>query len=100
VIRHKFHARPQTVDGKWFGSKKEANYYQQLELAKKSGELLFYLQQIPIRLPGGVTYRCDFLEFWRNGDVRFIDVKGFKTQSYIAKKKMVEALYPIEILEA
>ena len=43
----------------------------------------------------------DFVEFWANGDVRFMDTKGFKTESYKAKKRMVEYLYsPIQIEEA
>jgi hypothetical protein len=28
-----------------------------------------------------------------------VDVKGMRMAAYIAKKKMVEALYPIEIIE-
>jgi Protein of unknown function (DUF1064) len=100
VTRHKFNAIPTTIDGIRFGSKREAHYYATLKLAKSSGELLFFLRQIPFALPGNVTYRCDFAEFWKNGEVRFIDVKGMKTPMYILKKKQVEALYPVKILEA
>jgi hypothetical protein len=99
VIRHKFNARATTIDGIRFSSKKEAAYYSQLDLAKRSGELLFFLRQIPFALPGGVTYRCDFLEFWKDGSVRFTDVKGMKLPMYTLKKKQVESLYPITILE-
>lgn len=99
-IRHKFHNIPTEVDGIIFHSKKEAQYWQDLLLARKSGELLFALRQVPFHLPGGVSYRVDFLEFWRDGDVRAVDVKGFKTRAYIDKKKLVEALYPIKIIEA
>lgn len=98
-LRHKFHAIPTEVDGILFASKKEAAYWGQLMLARKSGELLFVLRQVPFHLPGGVTYRVDFLEFWKDGSVRFTDVKGFKTQTYKVKKKLVEAHYPVEILE-
>src|SRR5258708_1281048 len=96
-VRPKFHNSPTDVDGIPFHSKKEANYWQGLLLARRSGDLLFALRQVPLHLPGGVSYRVDFLEFWRDGSVRFVDVKGFKTRSYIDKKKLVEALYPIEI---
>ena len=98
-IGHKFSAVRTEVDGIKFGSKKEARYYQQLLFAKKSGDLLFFLRQVPFHLAGGVRYLCDFAEFWKNGEVRFVDSKGFRTPMYIAKKKMVEALYPITILE-
>lgn len=98
-IRHKFNAVRTEVDGVKFASKKEAKYYQDLLLAQRSGDLLFFLRQAPFHLPGGVRYVIDFMEFWRNGDVRFVDVKGFKTATYKAKRKMVEASYPIKILE-
>jgi hypothetical protein len=100
MIRHKFNAKPTTVDGIRFGSKKEAAYYQQLQLAKSSGQLLFFLRQVPFTLPGEVTYRCDFQEFWASGEVRFVDVKGMRTPMYVLKKKQVEALYPVTIIEA
>lgn len=100
MIRHKFRNVPTTVGEVYFQSKKEAAYYEQLLLAKRSGDLLFFLRQVPFRLPGNIKYVVDFAEFWKNGEVRFIDVKGFKTPTYRLKKKQVEELYPIKILEA
>jgi len=99
MLRHKFKAKATETDGIKFSSKKEANRYNILKLLQKSGDILFFLRQVPFHLPGGVKYICDFLIFWANGDVTIEDVKGFKTEIYKAKKKMVEALYPIEILE-
>ena len=46
-----------------------------------------------------MTYRCDFAVFWADGRVTFEDVKGMRTPQYIANKKMVESLYPVEIIE-
>ena len=105
VRRHKFRAR-QAIrvwdDGSEikFQSRKEARYFDKLQLAERSGELVFFLRQVPFHLPGGVTYRVDFQEFWRDGTVRFVDVKGHRTKEYIRAKKQVEALYPVEIIEA
>lgn len=99
-IRHKFNATRTECDGISFASKREARYYQQLCLARSAGDLLFFLRQVPFHLPGGVRYVVDFAEFWKSGEVRFVDTKGFKTESYKAKRKMVMALYPVEILEA
>lgn len=89
------------VDGITFHSKREAEYYQGLKLARMAGDLHFFLRQVPFDLPGDppVRYLCDFVEFWKNGETRFVDVKGFPTPTYKMKKKMVEALYPIKILE-
>jgi Protein of unknown function (DUF1064). len=100
MIHHKFHAVRTEVDGISFPSKKQAHYWADLQLAKKSGQLLFALREAPFHLPGGVRYVVDFIEFWADGTVKFTDVKGMKTTVYIAKKKMVEALYPVTINEA
>ena len=62
--------------------------------------MLFFLMQVPFLLPGGVKYRLDFLIFESNGEVHCVDVKGMRLRSYIDKKKMVEALYPVTIEEA
>ena len=41
----------------------------------------------------------DYAVFWADGTVTFEDVKGYRTDTYKAKKRAVEALYPIEIRE-
>lgn len=87
------------MDGLKFGSKKESLRYQGLKLLKKTGDVLFFLRQVPFDLPGGIKYRADFLVFWADGNVTVEDVKGMRLPAYIAKKKQVEALYPIEIKE-
>ena len=97
-VRHKYGAKRCEEDSIKFPSRLERNYYQKLKLAKKSGELLEFLRQPLFDLPGGVSYRADFIEFWRDGTVRVTDCKGMLTKDFISKKKMVEALYPhIEI---
>jgi Protein of unknown function (DUF1064) len=97
--RHKFNAKQTVRGGIKFQSTKEGNYYDQLKLEQRAGDVIFFLRQVPFDLPGGVKYRIDFQEFRKDGTVRFTDVKGFKTPEYKAKKKMVEALYPITITE-
>lgn len=75
----------------------EAAYYSRLKLLQQSGEVIFFLRQVPFHLPGNVRYVVDFIEFWSDGTVKFIDVKGMDTPLSIAKRKLVEAHYPIEI---
>lgn len=98
-MKHKFHAKQTELDGIKFASKKEAKRYQDLLWLKKTGDVLFFLRQIPFHLPGNVKYVCDFQVFWKDGNVTFEDVKGLRTAMYITKKKLVEALYPITITE-
>jgi hypothetical protein len=97
--RHKFNARRVECDGIKFPSKREAAYYQQLKTRQAAGDVVFFLRQTPLHLPGGVKYVADFVRFDADGTVHFVDTKGMKTPTYIAKKKIVEALYPITIEE-
>lgn len=96
-IRHKFNAIQTVTDGIKFGSKKEAAYYAQLKLRQMSGEVLFFLRQVPFHLPGGVRCVVDFMEFNADGSVRIVEVKGKDLAMGKLKRKQVEALYPITI---
>lgn len=98
-MRHKFHAVQTILDGIKFPSKKQAAYYSQLKLRQHAGEVVFFMREVPFHLPGGVRYVVDFQVFMASGEVEFVDVKGVKTPMYIMKKKQVEALYPIKIVE-
>lgn len=95
--RHKFGAVSCEIDGKKFPSRLERRYYEQLLLRQKAGEVVFFLRQVPFDLPGSVKYVCDFQVFLEDGTVEFIDTKGRDTALSIAKRKIVEDLYPIEI---
>lgn len=95
--RHKFYARPQELDGLRFDSKKEAEYYRKLKLRQSAGEIVMFLRQVPLHLPGGVKLVVDFQEFHADGTVHFVDTKGVMTESWMAKKRIAESIYPVEI---
>jgi hypothetical protein len=96
--KNKYGAKKVVIDGITFDSTKEGEYYKQLKIAKKSGELINFYMQVPFRLPGKITYWLDFLEIWKeNCDIRHTDCKGFATRVFINKKKQVEEIYGIEI---
>ena len=97
MIKHKFKAKPCEADGKKFPSQLEKRYYEQLVLRQKAGDILFFLRQVPLDLPGNVSYRCDFVIFKKDGEVEFVDCKGFMTPLSDLKIKQVQSLYPIEI---
>lgn len=96
-IRHKFGAKPCKSDGIRFPSRLERAYYDRLKLLQQSGEVLFFLRQPCFDLPGGVKYYADFAVYNSDGSVEFVDTKGVDTAIGIAKRKMVEEIYQIEI---
>ncbi len=97
VHRHKFGAVSCERDQKKFPSRLERRYYDQLKIRQASGEVVFFLRQIGFEIGGGVKYICDFQVFLSDGTVEFIDTKGRDTAMSIAKRKIVEDLYPVEI---
>ena len=53
--------------------------------------------QTAFHLPGGVKHRLDFVEYWADGTVHFVEIKGFHTPLGKLKRKQVEAVYPITV---
>ena len=94
---HKFKNTPIEHDGHRFPSKLEGRYYLHLKEEVKSGRVVFFLMQVPFHLPNSTKYICDFAEFHSDGSVKFVDTKGFITDSFKLKKKWVESLYPVTI---
>jgi hypothetical protein len=96
-VRHKFNAVRTKRGDRSYDSKAEAAYADMLSVRKLAGTVLFWLEHVPIALPGGVKYVVDFVVFDTDGAVHFVDVKGVVTPMFTLKKKQVEALYPFEI---
>lgn len=95
----KYGAVKTSVDGHTFDSKKEAEYYCNLKIRLQGGDIMgFCLQPIFILAPG-LKYKADFIVFNNDGTSEVIDVKGFKTKEYIAKKKVFEDKYKLKIKE-
>lgn len=99
VTKHKYGAKPKVVDGKRYASQLEGRYAEKLELAKRSGDLLFYLSQVRFPLAKDVVYVVDFVEFWASkddqpGDIIFTECKGFETPEWKLKYKLFLENYP------
>ena len=93
----KYCNEPTYSNGTRFASKGEAALFDHLRLLQHAGEVLYFLRQVPIHLPGNVQYRVDFLVFWNDGRVRYLDFKGKLTPMFVLKQKQVQELYPIQI---
>ena len=97
TLKHKFGAKPTVLNGIKYHSKLEARYSERLEFLKKSGDILFYLRQVPFDLPGKIKFRLDFMEFWQNGDVILTECKGYMTSDARIKLAQVIDLYNVKI---
>lgn len=98
--RHKFNAQRLELDGRKFSSKAEAQYYAYLQLKQQAGDLLFCLWQVPFHIPGKpntIRLVIDFVEFWADGRIEFVDVKGMQTEAFKIKRRAVQAVYPVKI---
>lgn len=101
--RTKYRNRATVVDGFRFDSRLEADRYCELKLLRASGEVKYFLRQVPFVLAPGATYRCDFLVVWdtpaRWNDlgVTAEETKGFLTEASRVKLAMVEQLYGVRV---
>lgn len=95
------------VDGIKFDSKAEANRYEKLKALEKSGVIKGLELQKTYKLckgrwnngkPFSISYKADFV-YSLDGDIIVEDVKGFRTEAYQLKKKLMKAVYGIEITE-
>jgi hypothetical protein len=102
--RSKYNATRTTVDGITFTSKREAKRYSELKLLEIAGEIkeLVLQPRYELKVNGHVvtTYVADF----RYDDCKtrkniVEDTKGFRTPEYRIKKKLMLAIYKIEVLE-
>ena len=98
----KYRNRKTVVDGITFDSKAEADFYSQLRLRERLGEVDSIKLQVPhiLTVNGQLiaTYRSDF-EFndIHSKKYRVIDVKGVQTPEFKLKRKLMRACHGIEI---
>ena len=120
----KYHSKKTVVDGITFDSKKEARRWQELKLLEQAGEISDLRRQVPYelipkqtekvvrystktgkRLQDGektleraVYYVADMV-YTRDGKTIVEDTKGFRTQEYILKRKLMLYRYSIKVRE-
>ena len=97
--KSKYRANKVSVDGHTFDSQKEADFYCELKIKLQAGEINGFCLQPIFMLAPSLKYKPDFIIFNKDGSTEVIDVKGFKTKEYIAKKKVFEDKYNLKITE-
>ena len=101
-------ALPTVVDGHRFPSKKEAQEYRDLKLKERAGEISHLQIQVTFPLVvNGVPifprgYVCDFLYLERQKDrlgwkLVVADTKGFITETFEIKERLMKALYGVTV---
>lgn len=110
-MANKFHAKKTIIGDLKFDSRKEADYYCLLELQKKAKNEADRVVEIELQprfdmIVNGINcgfYKADFGVTYASGVKKIFDVKGLKQgaayQIFRLKKKIVEAIYKIEIIE-
>ena len=96
--------RKKQVNGLMFDSTKEARRYQDLALMQDAGQIKGLKRQVPFPIIINdrrvCEWRADFVYFdGRENRLMVEDTKGFRTDYYKLKKRLVEAYHNIEILE-
>jgi hypothetical protein len=93
---NKFKAKKQEYDGKWYHSKGEAAYAQELDWLKKAGEIKSWERQlcVPLVVKGVkiCNYYVDFKVITKHDTVQYHEYKGFETSEWQLKWKLFTAL--------
>ena len=104
VNRNKYGNIPKEVDGIWFQSTKEAEYYGKLKILQRAGQIDKFKRQVAYKLTvNGVLickYIADFVVWWPGGKVEVIDVKGEATARlplFKIKSNLMKACHGIVI---
>ena len=99
IKKSKYRANKTSIDGHTFDSKKEAEYYCELKNRLQANDIKGFCLQPIFILAKGLKYKADFIIFNNDGTQEVIDVKGYRTKEYIAKKKVFEEKFNLKITE-
>lgn len=103
LTRSKYNNQRVVLDGYTFDSQAEARRYRELCLLYDAGEItdLAVHPKYPLVVNGQVVanYLADFSYTVADGREVVEDVKGVRTDVYRLKRKLVRALYGIDIVE-
>jgi hypothetical protein len=103
----KYRNKKITIDGIVFDSLAEGKRYEELKLMKHANNPKDKVVSIDCHPRYDIYlgnkyiahYKADFKVRYEDGREEIEDVKGIKTSTYRLKKKLVEAIYGIKIIE-
>lgn len=98
----KYNAKKVTIDGIEFDSTWEGQRYSQLKVLEKAGEITDLQLQVKMSIDVNGVHICKYIAdfvYFENGEKVVEDAKGVKTAIYRQKKKLIKAIYGIDIRE-
>lgn len=94
---NKYGNRRAEYNGKFYHSKKEADYAAELDLRKKAGDILSWTPQHRLSLDINGHHICnyiiDFLVIDKTGEEQIHEIKGFATDLWKLKWALTEAIW-------
>lgn len=93
------------LDGRVFPSKRECARYEELLLLQRMGQIEQLECQVRYELipkqkgERAVTYTADFRYLDKGGKVHVEDTKGFRTQQYVIRRKLMLWIHGVRIEE-
>lgn len=96
----KYNNKKTWVDGIYFDSQKEANYYSTLKTLLQLEKIKGFCRQPEFVLVEGnaenraITYKADFIVFYLDGRAEIIDVKGYESEQWKRTYKQFRLKYP------
>lgn len=93
----KYHNSPADYNGRKYHSKREAQYAWELDMLKRTGEVIDWKPQFTLPIVINNLPICKVrVDFWvlKKGSIEELhEVKGFETKDWKIKWKLLEALY-------
>ncbi len=96
TLKHKYGAKPVTIDDVHFPSLLEGRCYRELKRLQENGTILMFLMQVNFELPGKYKHKVDFQVFTKE-DVIFLEAKGRDLPVGRMKRLQAEEIYNVEI---
>jgi hypothetical protein len=96
--KSKYRNKMVKIDGIYFDSNKEGDYYLELMLRLKAGDIKGFAYHPQFPLPGGRVWEADFIVWYLDDSSDIIDIKGDweggETQVFKIKRDLFKERYP------
>lgn len=94
----KYRNRRVRWQGMMFDSEHELTKYKEFKLQELAGEIRSVVRQVSMPLSGSKRrIRLDFMIVEKNGQIRWVDAKGFSTPAWECKRDQIQSAYGINI---